>query len=131
VWGLHRDQPEVVAIGLPLFSYGTSPAGPRRLDVRSPDALRVAQFGEHALSSEDAVFADDDGALFLPLARVGEALDAAESIRRVERAQADRVVAGHTLRQQLRFGDYVARRARNPSLSFRQHLRDIGGAVEE
>jgi 4-hydroxy-4-methyl-2-oxoglutarate aldolase len=131
VWGLHRDQPEIAAIGLPVFSYGTTPAGPRRLDTRSPDALGVARFGEHALTREDAVFADDDGALFLPLARVAEVLEAAERIRRVERAQAERVAGGSTLRQQLRFAEYLERRSRDSSITFRQHLREIGGAVEE
>lgn len=131
VWGLHRDQPELEAIGVAVFSYGTTPAGPRRLDARPQDALGAARFGEHVVTAEDAVFADADGALFLPLARVAEILDAAGRIRRVERAQAEGVVAGRTLRQQLRFDEYLARRARDPSWSFRQHLRATGGAVEE
>lgn len=131
VWGLHRDHPEVVAIGLPVFSYGTSPAGPRRLDPRPPDALRAARFGEHVVTAEDVVLADDDGALFLPLDRAAEVLEAAARIRTVERRQAERVTAGVTMREQLRFGEFLARRARDPSLTFRQHLRTIGGAVEE
>jgi regulator of RNase E activity RraA len=131
VWGLHRDQPEIAAIGLPVFTYGTLPAGPLRLDERAPDALRVARFGEHVLTREDAVFADDDGALFLPLARAAEVLDVATRIRRVERSQAERVIAGITLRQQLRFGEFLARRKRDPSFGFRQHLRELGGAIEE
>jgi regulator of RNase E activity RraA len=96
-----------------------------------PDALRAAHFGEHVLTREDAAFADDDGALFLPLARAAEILDTANRIQHVERAQADRVIAGTTLRQQLRFDEFLARRAREPSFGFREHLREIGGAIEE
>ena len=47
-------------------------------------------------------------------------------IRDVERAQADRVRQGESLRSQLRFDDYLA-----SGLTFREHLRKIGGAVEE
>jgi 4-hydroxy-4-methyl-2-oxoglutarate aldolase len=36
-----------------------------------------------------------------------------------------------TLRQQTAFEDYLARRAADPSYSFRQHLRRIGGAIEQ
>jgi hypothetical protein len=45
--------------------------------------------------------------------------------------QADRIKAGETLRQQLNFVDYLKKRSANPGHSFRQHLRDIGGAIEE
>jgi 4-hydroxy-4-methyl-2-oxoglutarate aldolase len=41
------------------------------------------------------------------------------------------VASAQTLRQQIAFDDYLARRADDPSYTFRRHLRRIGGAIEE
>jgi len=38
---------------------------------------------------------------------------------------------GTSFREQSRFDEYVARRATNPRLGFREHLRDVGRAIEE
>jgi hypothetical protein len=40
-------------------------------------------------------------------------------------------VAGETLRAQTSFDEYLSRRADDSSYTFRQHLRQIGGAIEE
>jgi regulator of RNase E activity RraA len=79
----------------------------------------------------DAVVADDDGVLFVPLERLPELLAAAREIGRIERAQAAEVARGRSLRVQLRFDEFLKARARNPALTFREHLRRIGGAIEE
>jgi regulator of RNase E activity RraA len=131
IWGLHRDTADILAIGLPVFSLGAVPAGPMRLDSRPADVLDSATIGNWALTKDDLVIGDDDGVLFVPADRAGEVLDLAEGIRDTERDQAERVKLGVTLRAQFNFGEYLERRAAAPSLTFRDHLRGAGGAIEE
>jgi 4-hydroxy-4-methyl-2-oxoglutarate aldolase len=130
IWGLHRDTADLLEIGLPLFSTGALPTGPLRLDPQDADALEWARVGEHVLTAGDTVLADDDGAVFVPADRADEVAALAASIRDTERAQADRMRAGDSLRAQTRFTDYLAARAADGT-TFRQHLRRIGGAIEE
>ena len=131
VWGTHRDTPELRQIGFPIWSYGSCPSGPQRLDPRSEDALRSARFGDFEVENRDVVFADDDGCVFIEHHSVEAVLECAREIWQRERAQADAIRSGKTLRTQLRFADYLAKRAADPSYTFRQHLRKLGGAIEE
>ena len=128
IWGLHRDTADIGAIGLPVFSAGSVPTGPLSLTARHPEALTSATVGEWTVTAADVVLADDDGVLFIPAGRAEQVVMLAEAIRDTERRQADRIRAGTSLRDQIRFADYLTAR---PARTFREHLRAIGGAIEE
>jgi 4-hydroxy-4-methyl-2-oxoglutarate aldolase len=121
IWGLHRDTADIAAIGLPVFSLGSLPAGP--LTIRDPQP-------QWPVTRDDIVVGDEDGVLFLPVASAEEVFATAETIRDTERRQADLIRAGRTLRTQVKFDVYLASRANNPSLTFREHLRNVGGEIE-
>jgi regulator of RNase E activity RraA len=131
IWGLHRDTTELRTIRLPVFSLGDLATGPQRLDPQDSSALSSATCGEHVVTSEDFVFGDDDGILFIPLARAGDVAESATNIRDTERSQAAQMKFGTTFRQQARFNEFLAARSPDSALTFRQHLRSIGGAIEE
>ena len=131
IWGLHRDTAELRTIRLPVFSLGALPVGPQRLDPRDPDALESAMSGPYGVTSNDFVLADDDGVLFVPLDRAADVAQMATTIRNTERAQAARMRLGNTLRNQADFPGYLAAREANPQTTFRQHLRSLGGEIEE
>ncbi|MGC0313845.1 RraA family protein [Kitasatospora acidiphila] len=131
IWGLHRDTAELRAIGLPVFSLGALATGPQRLDARPADAVHGAELGPWRVTSDDVVLGDDDGVIVIAADRADELLTVAESIRDTERRQAERIRSGTTLRAQLRFADYLAARDLDGELTFRAHLRGIGGAIEE
>ena len=48
-----------------------------------------------------------------------------------EQNQSKKIRNGKSLSEQLQFESYLSARKKVPSLTFRQHLRKIGGAVEE
>jgi 4-hydroxy-4-methyl-2-oxoglutarate aldolase len=131
VWGLHRDSAELAAIDLPVFSCGTSPSGPRRLDPRPADALTSAFFGSFRVDGSDFVVGDDDGLVFAPADQAGRIFEVAEEILSTEREQAEAIRSGTTLRAQLGFAEYLETRRRDPSYTLRKHLRRVGGAIEE
>jgi regulator of RNase E activity RraA len=131
VWGNHRDTSELMEIDCPVFSYGSCPAGPQRLDGREANALERVAFGSLVVGRDDAVFADSDGAIFIPFEMSDQLLMTARSIWERERDQAQALGAGVSLREQFRFQRFLEKRSHDPSYTFRRHLRETGGAIEE
>jgi len=131
IWGCHRDTAELIEIGFPIFSYGICLAGPLRIDRRDQAAFTSAHFGDAIVTKEDVVFADADGVLFVPGKKAEKVISTAKSIFQRERQQAREIQRGRKLREQLRFAEYLARRSADPNYTLRQHLRAIGGAIEE
>jgi regulator of RNase E activity RraA len=130
VWGAHRDSAELARIGLPVWSLGAVPVGPRLAREASADRLRRARLGEFVVTDEDVVIADDDGVVVVAATEAEAVLADALAIQRTERRQADALGEGRSLRDQLRFREYLERRATEPTLDFRKFLAEIGGAVE-
>jgi 4-hydroxy-4-methyl-2-oxoglutarate aldolase len=131
IWGLHRDAAELDRIGLPVFSLGTCPAGPRRADPRRPDAFERARLGEIEVTADDVVFADIDGIVVVAADDLERVIATATEIVATELAQADRARAGTSLREQFGFADYLAARAADPTVTFRRHLRERRASIEE
>lgn len=131
LWGSHRDTAELLQIGFPIFSYGVYPAGPLRADQREPETFSRARFGGSFVTGQDTVFADDDGVVFVASHLVEQILSTAQEIRDIERRQAELVRGGQTLSEQLRFDEYLRKRSADPAYAFRDHVKQIGGAIEE
>jgi regulator of RNase E activity RraA len=77
------------------------------------------------------VFGDDDGCLFVHQDGLTAVLTTAWKIWKTERRQAEAIQSGDTLRSQLKFSEYLEKRAIDPAVTFRQHLRGMQGAIEE
>jgi len=130
LWGCHRDTAAFPAIGLPVWSMGTVPAGPRSARRKDRDPYRSARLGDIRVTRDDVVAADDDGVVIVDADRWDDVAVVAGRIVADEAGQAARLASGTSLRAQLDFAGYLARRASDPSYTLRQHLLDRGGAIE-
>ena len=83
------------------------------------------------MTRDDAVFGDLDGVLFVPHKSVSDILELADLLSKTEQSQAEAVRTGKSLREQLRFDEYLVKNKLDSKYDFRKHLREIGGAIEE
>jgi regulator of RNase E activity RraA len=130
LWGHHRDAAELLAIGLPVWSLGALPAGPRGPRSKDGDPFAKAKVGDLVVTSSDVVVADDDGVVFVEASRWAEVEAIAGRIFADEVRQGDLIAQGTSLRSQLDVAGYLARRADDPAYTLRQHLLERGGAIE-
>jgi regulator of RNase E activity RraA len=129
--GLHRDTDDLIEIGLPVHSLGSSPTGPLEWVPGPPDALSRCLLGEWTITHDDFLIGDRDGVIIVAASQIDDLLQAATTIRDRERAQAELARRGTSLREQFGFDDYLTRRAANPTLTFRQHLTERSASIEE
>lgn len=130
LWGYHRDSAALPGIGLPVWSMGALPAGPRSGRPQEGDPFAEARIGASRVTRGDVVIADDDGVVFVADDRWAEVEVVATRIVADESRQADLIGAGTSLRRQLDFAGYLERRAADPSFTLRRHLQERGGAIE-
>ena len=130
LWGLHRDESALREIALPVWSLGPLSAGPRAVRERVANPFSHAMVGDERVTPADIVAADDDGVIFVTADRWPEVSRLAAEIVGTERSQAADIAAGASLRQQLRFAEYLERRAADPNYTFRRHPSERGGAIE-
>ena len=130
VWGHHRDTAAIRGIGLPVWSLGSVPPGPRQKRAVDADPFASARVGDAVVERSDVVVADDDGVLFVAVDEWARVAEIASRIMEVEGRQAALIASGTPLRDQLRFEEFLARRRQDPSYTLRQHLVEVGGAIE-
>jgi 4-hydroxy-4-methyl-2-oxoglutarate aldolase len=129
IWGLHRDTAQLLQIGLPVFSLGSFPLGPRRVPPAGR-TMRSATIDGIPVTEADYLVGDDDGILIFAADRKDELFGVALSIQETEGGQAERMRGGASLRAQLDFASYREKQSADPSITLRKHLLDRGNSIE-
>lgn len=93
VEGLARDVDEAAEIGFPVYARGGT-ARTARGRIHEAETGGPVQVGDVRVEDGDYVVADSSGAAFVPAARIGAVLAAAERIARKEAGMTKAVMAG-------------------------------------
>ena len=103
--GYCRDVARLRTVGVTVYARGTNPAS--GMTVNIDDAPGVIAFARLAVSDGDLVIGDGDGVVHAPVARMLEALEAAEAIERAETRILKAVQGGQPLHAQLTYREHV------------------------
>ena len=129
--GLVRDTLAVLDIGLPVISRGTLPIGPLKIraDLKGIGRINVEVFfGEVAIQPGDWVFGDADGVIIL----APDDLEAVFSQAKISQEREDQLMseirAGTPLGDLFQIEAFLEKRASDPTVSWSQHLADLGRA---
>lgn len=128
--GCHRDTAVLTQIATPVFSLGAWPAGPARVRARPDDALHMASMGSFRVMPGDWVVADADGVVIVDRDDRDEVLELAAEIAVNEARQVAELGRGVSLYEQFQFHDYLRRREASAKYGFREHIAQLGRAIE-
>lgn len=127
IYGAHRDTAQLREIGLPVWSLGSLPYGP---PAPRPESGGAVMLGSTAVTERDVIVADEDGVIVMEAAHADQVMASAVAIARREEKHRAVMRDGQTLREQLKFQEFLAAREKNPAWSFREHIDKVRGAVE-
>lgn len=126
VWGCHRHTAALMTSALPLFSYGSYPAGGHQIYDRTTNPFEYASLDDVVIIAEDLIFADQDGAVFLDERDLLPVLEEAATLRGEQDRQLKRIRAGLSFRAQINFDMYLEASQYDPGYTFVDHLRTLG-----
>jgi 4-hydroxy-4-methyl-2-oxoglutarate aldolase len=105
--GLCRDSAQLVRLGLPVYSRGTTPRAPGAKAV--PVVQVPIRIGAADVRPGDVILGDDDGILVGSVAEFEAAVDAAEAIQTREKALRSSIEQGQSLFDSLNFAEHAER----------------------
>lgn len=87
-----RDYDGIVAVGLPVWCTGITPASPH---MSGPGTVGYpVQVGSQEIETGDMIVADRDGVVVVPFERLDEVIEGLQRIRNAEQLQDDKVANG-------------------------------------
>lgn len=130
--GLVRDSRLLIELGVAVFCRNTIPVGPLKLppELKGLGTVnRPITVSEATLSPGDWLFADDDGAIWLPAAGLETVFTHAQEIQQREAILFEQMNGGTPLGDLLQLEDFLRQRQANPAWTFNEHLKNIGRAI--